>query len=112
MSKPLRFEAAADREAEEAVTWYETQAHGLGLRLLAEIQRTVDLITRFPQAGSQVPRVPLDLPVRRAPVDHFPYHLVYIETPGILWVIAVAHDRRRPRYWLPRARSQDRPAGG
>ena len=30
--------------------------------------------------------------VRRAPVDRFPYHLVYLETPEFLWEIAVARD--------------------
>ena len=112
MTKPLRFENAAVLEAEEAVTWYEARALGLGSRLLAEIDRTVHRIARFPKAGSPVPRGPEVLDVRRAPVNRFPYHLVYPETPEFLWVIAVAHDRRRPKYWLPRTRAQELPTGG
>jgi len=111
LTKPLRFENAAGREAEEAVSWYEARAPGLGQRLLTEIDRTVDRISQFPRAGSPVPRVAEELNVRRAPVDRFPYHLVYLETPEFLWVIAVAHDRRQPRYWLPRTRSEDLATG-
>jgi hypothetical protein len=38
-------------------------------------------------------------------VRRFPYHVVYIELPDRLQVLAVAHDRRRPAYWVGRLRS-------
>jgi hypothetical protein len=40
--------------------------------------------------------------VRRVFVRRFPYHVVYIELADRLQILAVAHDRRRPRYWVGR----------
>ncbi|HJX28084.1 MAG TPA: hypothetical protein VJ885_09235 [Thermoanaerobaculia bacterium] len=33
----------------------------------------------------------------------FPYHLVYLEMEEEIRVLAFAHDRRRPGYWLSRS---------
>lgn len=46
---------------------------------------------------------PLDLGARRAPVKRFPYHVVYLETPRAIHILAFAHDRCRPGYWLVRS---------
>jgi hypothetical protein len=59
-------------------------------------------IVRLPRAGTRVPRVPIDLPVRRAPVKRFPYHVIYLDLKATIRVLAVAHDRRRPVYWKSR----------
>jgi hypothetical protein len=32
----------------------------------------------------------------------FPYHLIYLETAEAIHILAFAHDKRRPAYWLPR----------
>jgi hypothetical protein len=41
--------------------------------------------------------------VRRVPVPRFPYHLAYMILKDDIRILAVAHDRRRPCYWAPRA---------
>ena len=104
MSKPVRTEQEALSELTEAYRRYEEKRSGLGVELVAAIDVTLDQITRLPKAGAPVPRVPRDLGVRRAPVAKFPYHIVYIETPVEIRVLAFAHYRRRPGYWLPRTR--------
>jgi toxin ParE1/3/4 len=40
---------------------------------------------------------------RRIGVRGFPYHLAYRLTDDEVQVLAVAHDRRRPDYWIPRS---------
>ncbi|MCP4594404.1 MAG: hypothetical protein GY842_27045 [bacterium] len=40
--------------------------------------------------------------VRRASLSRFPYALVFIELDEEIRVLAVAHDKRRPGYWLDR----------
>src|SRR5439155_23809272 len=52
--------------------------------------------------------VPAELPVRRAPVKRFPYHVVYLETSEAIRILAFAHDSRRPGYWYHRARDHCR----
>ena len=63
-------------------------------------------MTAIAAAPKQFPldvRAALPLEPRRARVSRFPYSIVFLETPGRLRVIAVAHDHRRPGYWRDRA---------
>ena len=102
MRRALRAQEEATRELEHAAQWYEERRSGLGKRFLASVDNTLDQVRRFPEAGAPVPRVPADLTVRRAPVKGFPYHLVYLETAEAIQILAIAHDRRSPGYWLSR----------
>jgi toxin ParE1/3/4 len=105
VSKPVRTEQEALSELTDAYRRYQGKRSGLGDEFVAAIDVALDQITRLPKAGAPVPRVPRDLGVRRAPVAKFPYHVVYIETPAEIRVLAFAHDRRRPGYWLSRTRT-------
>ncbi len=102
MSPSVRFEDEADAEYRNAGRWYEEHRAGLGSEFLDAVDATLDRIMRLPHAGARVPRVPLDLPVRRAPVKRFPYHVIYLETKPTIRILAIAHDRRRPGYWKNR----------
>ena len=106
MTKPPRTEDEADRELEEAVRWYEARRSGLGAELLAAVDITLEQIVHFPATGSPVPKVPAELPVRRRAVEKFPYYVVYLETTSAIRVLAFAHTRRRPGYWLTRTESR------
>ena len=102
MTPPVRFEDEADAEYRAAGRWYETRRIGLGLEFFDAVDAALELIARMPRAGAPVPRLPPDLPVRRAPVKRFPYLVVYLETETAIRVLAVAHDKRRPGYWRAR----------
>ena len=39
---------------------------------------------------------------RRFPITRFPYHIVCLEWVSVIRILAFAHDRRRPVYWLSR----------
>ena len=103
MKKSFRAQDEASQELDHAARWYEERRSGLGRRFLSSVDATLDQIRRFPEAGAPVPRVSPDLPVRRAPIKGFPYHLIYLETTDVIHILAFAHDRRRPAYWLHRA---------
>ncbi len=103
MSRTARFAPEAVAELEDAARWYEQRRAGLGLALLAAVDATVESIVRWPQAGSRVEELPDDLDVRRAPVLRFPFHVAYLSALDEIYVVAVAHDRRRPGYWHTRA---------
>jgi hypothetical protein len=100
--KPLRMEPEASTELAEAAVRYEGRREGLGAEFLEAVDAALDFITRFTQAGSLVPLVPKDLPVRRVPVRRFPFHIVYLEVSDAIRILAFAHDRRQPGYWLSR----------
>lgn len=40
--------------------------------------------------------------VRRVPLRHFPFLLVYREYPDNLEIVALAHTSRKPKYWRSR----------
>ena len=101
MTLPVRISEDADAEMAEAARWYETHNRGLGTDFLEAVDTVVARIAGTPRMGALVPGVS-DQAIRRRPVRRFPYHVVYMELPDRLQILAIAHDRRRPRYWVGR----------
>jgi plasmid stabilization system protein ParE len=99
----IRFVDEAVGEVDDAALWYQQQRDGLGLAFLASLDRALELIRRWPQTGGLVDDVAQDLEVRRVPVHRFPYFVAYLVHDADIVVLAVAHQRRRPRYWSGRA---------
>lgn len=96
---PLRIELhpEAEDELDEAVGRYEAERRGVGLRFAAAVSAALDRLAAAPDLG---PR--LAPGVRRLLVPGFPYGIVYAPEPERLFVVAVAHGRRRPGYWRRR----------
>jgi len=93
----VEFHPEAQLELAQAALHYEEQLPGLGLDLNAEVERTVSLLVVAPRMGSL-----LDAEHRRFSVQRFPFSLIYRDLGSVLLVVAVAHKRRRPRYWADR----------
>lgn len=102
MTTRVLFLPEASAELEHAVRWYEDRHLGLGLAFLAAVDRAVESITAWPGTGAPVSGVADDLEIRRTRVGRFPYHVAYLVGRDNIHVLAVAHDRRRPGYWLER----------
>jgi hypothetical protein len=93
----VRFLTLAQQEIDEAVIWFDEQADGKGMDFLDELDRVVRLIKSYPFASTEI-----EAEIRRCLFAHLPYALIYgIERQTIV-VIAVAHFRRAPRYWVDR----------
>lgn len=101
MKRAFRISTEAKAEIAGASRWYERERAGLGFDFLRMVDRAIARIESIPQSGSPVPGV-ADVAIRRILVRRFPYHVVYIELPDRVQVLAVAHQRRRPGYWLHR----------
>ena len=92
------FHPIARRELEEAIDYYNAESQGLGSEFREEVQRVLALLTRFPRLGQ-----PVRGRVRRMMLSRFPYCIYYrLLAPDTLRVLAVAHNRRRPEYWVGR----------
>ena len=100
MKKAVRPSSYAEDEIEYYIRRYESESAGLGDRLWDEIQRAVSLISRYPLIGESVRRT-RGL-VRRFPVRHFPFFLIYREQDDHLQIVALAHTSRKPNYWRDR----------
>ena len=80
----------------------EQRVAGLGRRFYAEVRRTENLIARFPESSQE-----LSPGLRKRALRTFPFSLIYsIEKDGLL-ILAVAHQRRRPGYWVGRTESSN-----
>jgi toxin ParE1/3/4 len=102
--KPIELGPAARTELDAAVEHYELERSGRGVRFYAAVERATRLISRFPEAGPAYPRVAPSLGVRRWKVRGFPFVIAYRMLDDVIRIDAVAHTRRRPRYWASRMR--------
>lgn len=101
--KPLKIVEPAEAEYRETTTWYRDRDARVAERFVAEARRTLELIETFPQIGGRVPGVD-DRDIRRMPIHTFPYHVVFVDLADRLEVVAFAHNRRRPAYFMDRVR--------
>ena len=92
------FHPAAEAEFLESVGYYESEVPGLGRAFKEEFEALAELISDSPKGW----QVELEPDIRRAPLHRFPLSIIYREQPSGFQVLAVAHDRRRPYYWLGR----------
>jgi toxin ParE1/3/4 len=97
----VEFFPAAELELTEAAEEYEAKFQGLGNEFLLEVERISSVLLELPSLGEK-----LDPIHRRMPLRRFPYALIFRHDRNVIRIVAVAHRRRRPRYWQPRV--QDR----
>ncbi len=93
----VNFLQEAEEEIVKAASYYQQQSSGLGIDFICEVRKTCNLISEYPKASPKVRNN-----IRRKLVRRFPFAVLYeIDTDSIL-VIAVAHQRREPGYWVGR----------
>ena len=95
--RPVFFVPEAFDEYEDARRWYARRSDRAEANFERAVERLLGLIAEHPEAW---PR--LEGQERGAPIQHFPYTIVYLEAEGQIRVVALAHDARRPGYWRGR----------
>ena len=91
------FHPTASEEIIETTAYYEGEVPGLGDRFIAEVEKIIEVLCDQPNIGQSVGEE-----LRRILLARFPYSLIYSIESERIWVIAVAHHRRRPGYWQER----------
>lgn len=102
MTLPIEFSAKAEEELDAAATWFNEQRPGLGPEFVESVDDVLAVVSDWPRSGVLVDEVSRELEVRRAPIPRFRFHLGYLVLDDRVRVLAVAHDYRKPGYWLPR----------
>lgn len=97
----ITFLTFARQEVDEAYLWFEERNSGKGLEFLDELDRVVRLVIAFPLASPEV-----EPGIRQCVFARFPYVMLYGVDVDTIVVLAVAHARRRPKYWLSRIQSK------
>jgi toxin ParE1/3/4 len=101
VTKTLRIHRLAEDELADAASWYEARQSGLGIDFLDLIDKAVDAITTGALPTSPVPGVRAK-DVRRILLPRYPYSIVLYERETEIFIIAFAHNSRRPGYWRAR----------
>ncbi|MBD2775095.1 type II toxin-antitoxin system RelE/ParE family toxin [Iningainema tapete] len=96
--KYIVIHTEARKELDGAIAYYEAQNIGLGLDLLTEVEEALRKIQLNPNVGT-----PYKIEgVRRYVIQRFPYVIFYAELEELIWIIAIAHGKRKPDYWKRR----------
>ena len=100
----LELHPEAQAELRSAALWYEERRPGLGDEFVSEISASLDRVSDAPESYPVWPgtRTEGSL-IRKATTQRFPYVIAFEEHERHLLVLAVAHSKRRPLYWLRRS---------
>jgi toxin ParE1/3/4 len=93
----IRLHPEAQNELIKNVVYYEKKALGLGASFLNEFEKTAKYIHDFPLASNEI-----DSGIRRSLMDKFEYGIIYFIHNDTVEILAIAHSKRKPNYWIKR----------
>jgi plasmid stabilization system protein ParE len=93
----LSFNADARIELDDARQHYAKIKADLARDFLSEIEKAIHKIKENPFAWP-----PYTRSTRRYLLSRFPYHVIYYIRSDDIVIVAVAHAKRDPSYWLTR----------
>jgi hypothetical protein len=93
----VKFNELSVREMNDAIAYYELQFSGLGTAFKEEIKKAINRIIKYPNAWPIV-----DENIRKYILHKYPYNLYYSMEKDHLYIIAIAHQHRKPNYWIDR----------
>ena len=92
------YHEAAEAELLHEVGFLEYRANGLGRRFWVEIRRVVALLAEHPESGREIRDG-----IRKWHLRKFRYAIIYSRLDAHILILAVAHNSRRPDYWMDRS---------
>ena len=91
-------------EFRSATLWYEERRDRLGDEFVAAVGVTLQRIGEAPESFPRWPGTRQGVPtIRKAMVERFPYLIAFEQHQNYSLVLGIAHQKRRPLYWLARA---------
>ena len=98
--KRYRFHPEARIEVRSAAAWYRERSSDAARGFTDAVAGGMQSIRKHPQAWPTWHRAD----VRRHVLRRYPYSIFYVVEGDVVVIVAVAHHKRRPGYWLPRLR--------
>ena len=98
----VRILHEAENELFGAAAWYEDQEAGVGQRFLGTYETALGSIRERAESASHLEDVQSGRDIRRVRLRRFPYIVVYELFSEEVVILAVAHIRQRPAYWIGR----------
>ena len=100
----IYFLGDARKEFLDAISYYKRHQPELANRFKAEVEQSITWLAEHVEA--------FELRAggyRRLNLRVFPYYIPYIVRGSTLWILALAHVRRKPEYWIEREKPATRP---
>ena len=91
------YHAEAFDEYREAVLHYNNISSTIANQFVVKIEQTVALIREQPNAWVVVSKN-----IRRSIVKGYPYSIFFSVYSGKIYILAIAHQKRKPNYWKKR----------
>ncbi len=91
--KRIEFHPEADRELVEAQGWYRERSQFAAQAFALEVDEALGRIAENPERWVAMPGGE-----RRLTLSRFPYSILYRIRGGDVFVVAIAHHKRRPEY--------------
>jgi len=92
-----RYLAPARGELRNAAHYYRERSRRVASSFMISAQEAIDQIAEFPESAPVIRGQ-----VRGKVVSRFPYTLMYRVEDNVILVLAVAHQKQRPEYWIDR----------
>ena len=92
-----RLTPDAERDADEAIAWYDQKSWTLGDEFLTYLNKCIQSVEQHPEMYPRVHRT-----MRRALLETFPYQILYEIDPTEIVVYAIYHCARDPEGWKKR----------
>jgi toxin ParE1/3/4 len=100
----LELHPEARAELRSAALWHDERRTGLGDEFIAEVSAAFDRLGNAPESYPAWPGTRAAGPlIRKATIQRFPYVIAFENHEHRVLVLAIAHAKRRPLYWLTRA---------
>ena len=96
--KDISVHASAESEFGQAIDHYESCHPGLGDEFQDEVEAA---FTRIRTRPGMFPKYRTG-PIQKCFVRRFPYTIYFREFDDRIWLVAIAHQKRRPSYWSRR----------
>ena len=93
----VEFHPEAAHEFIEAAAYYESTATHLGSRFILAVEATETLISRHNEIDQEI-----ESGFRHFVLAEFTHSIIYSIEPDRIWIVAAAHHKRKPGYWLER----------
>lgn len=102
MTLPHHEHSEAAAELDAAVFWYESQEPGIGYTLIDRAESARQDISEWPGAAPVFVTAEDGSVIRGKAIRGYPYRIIYAATKEAILILAYAHERRKPGYWLDR----------
>lgn len=105
MTHERRWVTDAIEDLQGGHDWYDEREPGLGQQLAAEVFDVLDHAAGRPFLPRKYehPQLPSEPEIRKIQLRRFDeYGIVYTVVKDTMWIVAVAHAKRKPGYWIDR----------